>query len=309
LGLVVEAPPPNDEASLDALTLISTSTLSFLQVRLLLQEERALSRSIDRFVPHDLIYDIGRESVLTLEAGDYALSQKWSIFADIEGFTALSEQLSLIEIRDALMFVFQTIIPYITMAGGIIEKFMGDGFLALFPCDRAPPIEACVAALDHLKRESDKREASGLHRLSMSMTMHGGDVLLCTLGDEERLDITAVSDSVNTCARLQEHARIYTSKLLVTQTIYDSCSVVERDRMRSLGEVMLRGRCASAFIYDVTLRSSKQHASPSVFDELHQLLSEDSAAALEEARRLVARFPEDQVLLAVARQSTRSNDR
>jgi adenylate cyclase len=131
------------------------------------------------------------------------------LYADLRGFTALSESHPPAEVIAALDAWFDRIAGAIHAFGGEVLKFIGDGILAIFPVT-ADPRSACEAALRavsaarvgmaHLDSE---RRKQGLPPLPFGAALHLGEMLWGNIGAADRLDFTAIGSAVNLVSRLE----------------------------------------------------------------------------------------------------------
>jgi class 3 adenylate cyclase/tetratricopeptide (TPR) repeat protein len=135
------------------------------------------------------------------------------LFADVAGFTTLAEQLDPEVVHDIINRCFERITAEVHRLEGTINQYTGDGVMALFGAPLAhedSPRRAVHAALGIQRaiREVAQalQEERGL-RLQMRIGIHTGLVVVGTIGDDLRLDYTAVGDTTNLAARLQQHAR------------------------------------------------------------------------------------------------------
>lgn len=132
------------------------------------------------------------------------------LYADLRGFTALSEDHPPAEVILALDAWFDRIAGAIHAFGGEVLKFIGDGLLAIFPVTGGAPRNACESALRaitatragmaHLDQE---RRAKGLPPLSFGAALHLGEILWGNIGAADRLDFTAIGRAVNLVSRLE----------------------------------------------------------------------------------------------------------
>jgi class 3 adenylate cyclase/tetratricopeptide (TPR) repeat protein len=131
------------------------------------------------------------------------------LFADVVGFTAMAEKLDPEDVHDIMDGCFEILGREIHGAGGTINQYTGDGIMALFgaPIAYDDPIRpACHAALQAQRRLAEyKEKIAGRYGVSFQMRMgvHSGRVVVGTIGDDLRLDYTAVGDTTNIAARLQ----------------------------------------------------------------------------------------------------------
>lgn len=128
------------------------------------------------------------------------------LFADVSGFTALSEQLDAEDVRDTMNALWERLDAVILLYGGKIDKHMGDGVMALWGADEAredDPERAIHAALSMQAELASFRPALQIvPALKMRIGLNTGAVLLGVIGT--RGEITAMGDTVNLAARLEQ---------------------------------------------------------------------------------------------------------
>ena len=132
------------------------------------------------------------------------------VFADLRGFTALSEAEPPARVIAALDAWFDRIAGAIHAFGGEVLKFIGDGVLAIFPVAGGSPREACEAALRAIAaaragmaRLDEDRRRQSLPPLSFGAALHFGEVFWGNIGAANRLDFTAIGPAVNLASRLE----------------------------------------------------------------------------------------------------------
>jgi PAS domain S-box-containing protein len=145
------------------------------------------------------------------------------LFADIRGFTGISEKLSPEELVSILNRHLASAAEAILQEEGTIDKFLGDAVMAWFNAPVRQPDHAlrAVRAALHI-RESLKslhQELPPEHQLSFGIGIHTGEAVLGLIGSEKRLEYTAIGDCINTAKRIQENAR--PNQILVTQEVID----------------------------------------------------------------------------------------
>jgi adenylate cyclase len=131
------------------------------------------------------------------------------LFADLRGFTALSEHHPPAEVIAALDAWFDRIAGAIHAFGGEVLKFIGDGLLAIFPVT-AGPRSACEAALRAVSAArvgmahlDDGRRKQGLPQLAFGAALHLGEMHWGNIGAADRLDFTAIGSAVHLVSRLE----------------------------------------------------------------------------------------------------------
>jgi class 3 adenylate cyclase len=165
------------------------------------------------------------------------------LFADLRGFTALSESFPPSEVIAALDAWFDRIAGAVHAFGGEVLKFIGDGVLAIFPvgsekrsaCDAAlRAVSAARAGMAHLDKERTQR---GLPPLSFGVALHLGEIFWGNIGAADRLDFTAIGPAVNLVSRLEGLCRPLGKTVLVSGALAAETAIP----LISLGTHALRG--------------------------------------------------------------------
>lgn len=178
------------------------------------------------------------------------------LFADIRGFTNLSEGLKAPKVVSLLNEVFQIASDCILERGGTIDKYMGDSVMAYFGApvihtDHA--LRAVTAAVDILAavnlRNLAIREIAGREQLAVDLGIgvHTGVVVVGNIGSDRRTDYTAVGDAVNVAQRLEKLAK--GGEILVSEAVWRR--VRGSVEMRFEGERQLSGRREPIHVYSV----------------------------------------------------------
>jgi adenylate cyclase len=158
-----------------------------------------------------------------------------TLFADIRGFTSLAERKSPQEIVAILNDYFERAVAAIFRHGGSLDKFIGDGIMALFgapqPTERDPinAVQAAISLQEVIQQvNADLRERGTDLRLSIGIGINTGEVTAGCIGSSERMDYTVIGDAVNLAARLESNAK--PGQILIGETT-----------ARCLGELLQRG--------------------------------------------------------------------
>lgn len=167
------------------------------------------------------------------------------LYADLRGFTELSEAAAPQAVIAALDAWFDRVAGAVHVFGGEVLKFIGDGVLAIFPVGDRPPSAACDAALravaaaragmTHLNRQ---RAGQQLPPLPFGMALHLGEMLWGNIGTADRLDFTAIGSAVNLVSRLEGLCRPLGQDVLISQAF---AAEVRGTQLEPLGEHRLRG--------------------------------------------------------------------
>lgn len=135
------------------------------------------------------------------------------LFADIRGFTSLSERENPERVVRLLNRYFTAMTEIIFEHGGTLDKYIGDGLMALFgaptttPNDAINAAKAAVAMQRKINTLNGELVAEGLTPVTVGIGLHTGDALIGYIGSEKRSEYTAIGDTVNLAARLEANAR------------------------------------------------------------------------------------------------------
>jgi class 3 adenylate cyclase/tetratricopeptide (TPR) repeat protein len=172
------------------------------------------------------------------------------LFADIAGFTTLAESLDPEVVHDLINRCFERITTEVHRFEGTINQYTGDGVMALFGAPIAhedSPRRAVHAALDIQRALRDLAQTLQAERglsLQMRMGLNTGLVVVGTIGDDLRMDYTAVGDTTHLAARLQQMAQ--SGSVVISAATHQQ--IAGFFETRDLGEVPVKGRApARAF--------------------------------------------------------------
>jgi adenylate cyclase len=176
------------------------------------------------------------------------------LYADLRGFTALSESNPPAVVISALDSWFDRIAGPIHAFGGEVLKFIGDGVLAIFPVVGGAPRDACDAALRAVSAArvgmahlDEARRQQGLPPLPFGAALHLGEMLWGNIGAADRLDFTAIGPAVNLVSRLEGLCRPLDKAVLISGTLAAEASVP----LVPLGTHALRGIASPCAVFTV----------------------------------------------------------
>lgn len=176
-----------------------------------------LHRMFGKFVSDEVVRKIEREGLST--AGE--LREVTILCSDVRGFTAYSERKPPREVVAFINALFEKQCAVIERHGGRVDKFMGDGLLAIFGAPVELENHALSAARAALEIASIRTVElpSAAAPVSLGVALHTGDALIGNIGSTGRLEYTAMGDAVNTAFRIEGlNARFGTSLLMSGHT-------------------------------------------------------------------------------------------
>ena len=236
--------------------LVATSLFTLLITLAVWRSRRTLLNQVEaeivradlaRYVSPDVAEALARRGGTAF--GEPATRTVAVLFADIVGFTKLTETLSP-ERTFALLRSFQERSCAIVFKhGGTLDKYLGDGFMATFgsiELQTEAPARALACAFDlqqEIERWNRKRSDRGVAPVRVSIGIHSGAVTVGNLGGKERVEFTVVGDVVNVASRLEEVTREVGGSIVASQSCIQAAGQSEwLMRFQDTREIKLRGR-------------------------------------------------------------------
>jgi adenylate cyclase len=176
-----------------------------------LAREEVARANYSRFLPEYVVKQM-LENPESFKLG--GVSQTITIlFADIRGFTRISEHAPPEKIVNLLNRYFSAMTEIIFAHGGTLDKYLGDGLMALFgaptatPDDASNALNAAVAMQRRMLGINRELHDEGFPEIGVGMGLHTGEVIVGYIGSERRSEYTAIGDTVNTSSRLESNAQ------------------------------------------------------------------------------------------------------
>lgn len=220
--------------------------------------EARRNANLTRYLPEQVAAALADSGLDALRRGGQ--TDMGILFIDIRGFTRWSQNRSPQEVH-ALMSTFRAHVMRVARdTGGVIDKFIGDAAMILFPKGDDPKasaqasMECAVRLSDAMADWSDERRKGGLPAVRVGIGLHWGEVFSGVIGDEHRLEYSVFGDAVNTASRLEELARNLDMEIIASCKVLERCSdtgeaVCPPDGWESLGAVAIRGRSGTLEIF------------------------------------------------------------
>lgn len=201
-----------------------------------LAHEEVARSNYSRFLPEYVVQQI-LENPDSFKLG--GVNQTLTVlFADIRGFTRLSEHAPPERVVQLLNNYFTAMSDVIFAHGGTLDKYIGDGLMALFGAPTATPNDPCnaVGAAVAMQRQMEvinkNLRAEGLTEIAIGIGLHTGEATVGYIGSERRSEYTAIGDTVNLAARLEQNAhagQILVSDATARAAVGGNCAFRPRD--------------------------------------------------------------------------------
>jgi len=226
------------------------------EIKLLSESISSMRKSLQafaKFAPKEIVKKLtkrgsdvkigGRERNLTI------------FFSDIESFTSISEKYSPEKLMPHLSEYFEELTQIIQKTNGTIDKYIGDAIMAFWGApfaDRQHALNACIAAL-HCQRRlvalNRKWRLEKKPELRTRIGLHSGETIVGNVGSSDRMNYTALGDSVNLAARLEGANKLYDTNILISHAVY---YIVQKHVVaRPIDIVAVKGRRESIRIYEL----------------------------------------------------------
>ena len=164
------------------------------------------------------------------------------MFVDFRSFTVQAQQRSPREVVERLDRAFAVLVEILDRHGGIVNKFLGDGLLALFgaPIAHDDAVRQAVDAARDMLAAMERDNAAGDWALRIGIGVHVGEVVAGTIGSPRRKEYTVIGDAVNLASRLESLNKELGTQCLISAAVYDALGEAGRDAV-PLGEMKVRG--------------------------------------------------------------------
>lgn len=216
------------------------------------QKETKARLSLQRYLSPAVVDDVMKSKEGTLKLGGTKLDCS-VLFADICGFTPLSENLDPEQVVRVLNEYFTAMTDIVFRHQGTLDKFIGDAIMAVFGAPVAMPDharQAVIAAIEmqrEAKRLQEKAEQEGRQGFHLRIGINSGQVVAGNIGSPSRLDYTVIGDTVNVAARLEPLAA--TDGIVISDATYQQVKgLVKADK---LPPVQVKGRTGMVEPYEV----------------------------------------------------------
>ena len=208
------------------------------------------AQTVHRFIPREFLDMLERKSLAEVKLGDHMLREMTVFFSDIRDFTALSERLTPAENFSFLTSYLRNVTPIIRARGGFVDKYLGDGVMALFPGGAIDAVQAAVDLGQQIARYNHGRRLAGYNAIKIGTGLHRGTLMLGTIGAEDQMQTTVIADAVNLASRIEGMTKTFGVNLLLSGSVVDNLPPDHKFRLRALGAVRAKGKSEAVEVYE-----------------------------------------------------------
>ncbi|MCK5719539.1 MAG: adenylate/guanylate cyclase domain-containing protein [Thiomargarita sp.] len=210
------------------------------------------NKAYERFVPHKLLNLLDKKNIIEIKLGDQIEKEMTILFSDIRGFTALSEKMTPQENFDFINAYLGVMEPIVHKYNGIIDKYIGDAIMALFPSNADDALQSAIAMLEELVTFNQvMHERNNCKAIKIGIGLHTGKLMFGTIGGENRMDGTVISDTVNLASRIEGMTKMYGISLLISEDTYGKLQEKSLYKIRPLDKVKVQGKLHPVTVYEV----------------------------------------------------------
>lgn len=211
------------------------------------------------YLPESFAERVSSDSIDLRSALEPQAIEVTMLVADLRGFTSMSEKLAPAEVVAMLGEYHEAMLAAVDAAGGVVDKFLGDGMLVVFGLPspgKTPPPDAgaaaavrCAGAMQAaLATLNAARSAAGRPALAMGIGVHTGPVIAGTIGAGRRREFTVIGDAVNTASRLEGLTKAADAPVLLSAETVARLNGVASG-LRELAPMAVKGKTEPLRIY------------------------------------------------------------
>lgn len=241
------------EERLEMLNILGPQVAVTLENANLYTQTIELSNAYQRFVPEQFLAHLGKKSILDVHIGDQVEQEMTVMFSDIRGFTALSEKLKPEEIFGFINDYLSAMEPIIRKYGGFIDKYIGDAIMAIFPGVPDDALDAAQDMVNAMEKLNVENAVLQKNPTRLGIGIHTGILMLGTVGGENRMDSTVISDAVNVASRIESMTKEYKVSILLSESTKSKLQSPGQYKLVKVDEVILKGKSTPTEMY--TLQS------------------------------------------------------
>ncbi len=210
-----------------------------------------IALSYSRFVPHEFLQFLDKESILDVHLGDHVQQEMSILFSDIRDFTTLSEKMTPEDNFKFINAYLSRMEPLIVENYGFIDKYIGDAIMALFSGSADDAVKAGLAMLRRLTDYNTTRQRPERPPIKIGIGINTGSLMLGTVGGKNRMDSTVISDAVNLASRLESLTKIYGVSLLISHQTLARLQNPTEYSIRFIDQVKVKGKSKAVAVFEV----------------------------------------------------------
>ena len=210
-----------------------------------------LIKAYERFIPQEMLKMLEKEDITKVRLGNQVEKEMTVMFSDIRGFTSMSEEMTPQQNFDFINSYLSHMEPVIRRHSGIIDKYVGDAIMALFPSSADDALQCAVAMMTNLDHYNKGRKDAGCKPINIGIGLNTGLCMLGTVGGENRMETTVIADAVNLASRLEGMTKKYLANILISENTFHHLNQTKSMGIRFLDRVRVKGKIQPQSVYEV----------------------------------------------------------
>ena len=184
------------------------------------------------------------------------------LFSDIRGFSKISERLAPEKVVQLLNEYFELMVEVVFRNHGTLDKFIGDGLMAIFGAPENDPyqeehaLKAAIEMQQELAKLEKKWALAGIH-IRIGVGIHSGPAIVGSIGSSRRMEYTAIGDTVNVASRLESATKEMGATILLSEHTYYGAKGGAFP-FRNMGTISVRGREEPLTVYSIEVKQPEE---------------------------------------------------
>jgi len=227
------------------ITSVLASLRAYEHLTTIHQQNTALvsfANAANRFVPQEYLGMLKKRSIVEVVLGDKIQQDMTIVFIDVRSFSVVSERLTPTKTLDFVNELLSLLCPIIHDRGGFIDKYLGDGLLALFPRRVDDALDAVADIRAMTATTNSTRATRGEDPIVFGIGVHYGALVMGVIGQPERLEATVIGDVVNSACHIESMTKHFGVDVVVSEIIVERSRAVAASRFEFLARAPLKGR-------------------------------------------------------------------
>lgn len=281
-------------------TVFSVMSLAIISYIIIGKEKKYIQNAFSRYLSTDVIDEILSEGKQIELGGKEIVGSV--LFSDLKDFTTLSETTKPDQLVDMLNKYFSISVQPVLQNRGLLDKFIGDSIMALFGAPfehKEHAFDVCRAALNIQKKIdvewNDNKYSTPRTRIGIST----GKMIVGNIGTSDRVDYTAIGDTVNIASRLESLNKFYKTDIIISENTY--MEIKDKFLCRKLDKIKIKGKNKILTIYE--LIEEKCYADQNIIRKVNDYNSaldsyykSDFETALNKFKSLKSLYTDDKVI-------------
>ncbi len=287
----------NDEDLLEAFSSLAAISL---ENAIVYQQVHNTMKTFELFVPPKYLQRIAKEGLESIKLGNAEKIHATVVFSDIRSFTDLSETMTPDESLEFLNSYLNEMGNIIAKNDGFIDKFIGDAIMAIY--DHSSP-DASIDTAIQMRKQLDIFNENRINKnetpIEIGIGINTGEVIVGTIGSNDRMDSTVIGDTVNLASRMEGLTKIYKCRVLICDNTLEKLENAEKYCIREIDTVKVKGKKINTTVYEIydyedeNTKELKKKINPLLIKgrELYRVRKWDEA--IEQFREALEASPDD----------------